>query len=154
MRRSFLAPVALLIGTGFAQTPDLVIRSSVREVLLDVVVRDAHGHLITNLKPGEVTVYEDGARQDVRSFRLVAGSEVRIEDQKQAAEAQAAGTRLAAPRNARPPVNPLRTVNVVCLILNDLNPETRAFAFESARQVLDDETGSHNKQRDVGSRKG
>ncbi len=148
MRRSFLAPVAMLIGASFAQvrgdaapqnttpSPDVVIRSSVREVLLDVVVRDAHGHLINNLKPGEVTVYEDGIRQDVRSFRLVAGSEVRIEDEKQAAEAQAAGTRLAAPRNARPPVNPLRTVNVVCLILNDLNPETRAFAFESARKFV------------------
>src|ERR1035438_8748979 len=151
MRRSFLAPVAMLIGASFAQvrgdaapqnttpSPDVVIRSSVREVLLDVVVRDAHGHLINNLKPGEVTVYEDGIRQDVRSFRLVAGSEVRIEDEKQAAEAQAAGTRLAAPRNARPPVNPLRTVNVVCLILNDLNPETRAFAFDSARKFVNDE---------------
>src|ERR1035441_6807720 len=84
MRRSFLAPVAMLIGASFAQvrgdaapqnttpSPDVVIRSSVREVLLDVVVRDAHGHLINNLKPGEVTVYEDGVRQDVRSFRLPA----------------------------------------------------------------------------------
>ena len=82
--------MVLLFGTGFAQAPDVVIRSSVREVLLDVVVRDAHGRLVNNLKPGDVTVYEDGVRQDVRSFRLVAGSEVRAEDAKQAAEAQAA----------------------------------------------------------------
>jgi len=127
MRVCFLVPVGLLIGIGFGQTPDVVIRSSVREVLLDVVVRDAHGHLITNLKAGEVTVYEDGVRQEVRSFRLVAGSEVRVEDQKQAAEA------------TRAPVNPLRTVNVVCLILNDLNPETRAFAFEAARKFVNEE---------------
>ena len=60
----------------------------------------------------------------MRSFRLVAGSEVRIEDQKQAAEA------------TRAPVNPLRTVNVVCLILNDLNPETRAFAFDAPRKAI------------------
>jgi hypothetical protein len=108
-------------------------------VLLDVVVRDAHGHFITNLKPGEVTVYEDGVRQDVRSFRLVAGSEVRIEDQKQAADAQAAGTRLAGSNSKLPPVNPLRTVNSVCLILNDLNPETRAFAFDAARKFVNQE---------------
>ena len=139
MRLCFLVPAALLIGASMGQTPDTVIRSSVREVLLDVVVRDAHGHLITDLKPGEVTVYEDGVRQEVRSFRLVAGSEVRIEDEKQAAEAQAAGTRLAASNGTRPPVNPLRTVNVVCLILNDLNPETRAFAFDSARKFVDQE---------------
>jgi len=132
-------PLTLLIGTSFGQAPDVVIRSSAREVLLDVVVRDAHGHLVTNLQPGEVAVYEDGVRQQVRSFRLVAGSEVRIEDQKQAAEAQAAGTRSAAANATRSAVNPLRTVNVVCLILNDLNPETRAFAFDSARKFVNEE---------------
>jgi len=139
MLRYSLAPVALLIGTGFAQAPDAVLRSSAREVLLDVMVRDAHGHLVTNLKPGEVTVYEDGVRQDVRSFRLVAGSEVRAEDEKQAAEAQAAAASPAAPRTPRPPVNPLRTVNVVCLVLNDLNPDTRAFAFDAARKFVNQE---------------
>jgi len=139
MRRLTLAPVALLIGTGFAQTPEVVIRSSVREVLLDVVVRDAHGRLINNLKPGEVAVYEDGVRQEVSSFRLVAGSEVRAEDEKQAAEAQAAPAPVA-PQNApRQEVNPLRTVNVVCLILNDLNAETRAFAFDAARKFVNQE---------------
>src|ERR1039458_9908871 len=89
--RAFL-PLTLLIANGLAQkpqAPDVVIRSSVREVLLDVVVRDAHGKLVANLKPDEVAVYEDGVRQDVRSFRLVAGSEVHAEDERQAAEAQA-----------------------------------------------------------------
>ena len=81
--------LAMLVGNGLAQAPDVVIRSSAREVLLDVVVRDAHGHLVTNLKPEDIAVYEDGVRQDVRAFRLVAGSEVRIEDERQAAEAKA-----------------------------------------------------------------
>ncbi len=135
--RAFL-PLALLIGHGLAQ--DVVIRSSVREVLLDVVVRDAHGKLVTNLKPEEIAVYEDGVRQDVRAFRLVAGSEVRAEDEKQVAEAQAmAAPTVARSSAARPPINPLRTVNVVCLILNDLNADTRAFAFKSARQFVDKE---------------
>ncbi len=158
MSRAFL-PLALLIADGLAQTPqapEVVIRSSVREVLLDVVVRDAHGKLVTNLKPEEITVYENGVRQDVRAFRLVAGSEVRIEDERQAAEAKATGTQAAGTQAAtasptapaRPPVNPLRTVNVVCLVLNDLtaaspgrslaNP-TRPFAFEAARKFIDNE---------------
>src|ERR1017187_2512839 len=72
-------------GSGL---PDVVIKTTAREVLLDLVVRDAHGKLVTNLKPEDITVLEDGVRQDVRSFRLVAGSEVRVEDEKQAAEAQ------------------------------------------------------------------
>jgi VWFA-related protein len=138
--RTFLS-LALLIANGVAQTPqapDVVIRSSVREVLLDVIVRDAHGKLVNNLKPEEITVFEDGVRQDVRAFRLVAGSEVRAEDEKQAAEAKATAAPAAAPA-PRPPVNPLRTVNVVCLILNDLDKCTRAFAFEAARKFVDKE---------------
>ena len=147
-----LLPLALLTANGLAQAPqapDVVIRSSAREVLLDLVVRDAHGKLVTNLKPEDVTVYEDGVRQDVRSFRLVAGSEVRVEDERQAAEAQAAPGTMLAPA-ARPPLNPLRTVNVVCLVLNDLtastpaipldlsNP-TRTFGFQAARKFIDNE---------------
>ena len=140
--RTFL-PLALLIANGWAQTPqasDVVIRSSAREVLLDLVVRDAHGKLVTNLKPDEIAVYEEGVRQDVRAFRLVAGSEVRLEDEKQAAEAKAAAAPAAADSPApRPPVNPLRTVNVVCLIMNDLDKCTRSFAFEAARKFVDQE---------------
>jgi VWFA-related protein len=142
-------PLALLAASGLAQAPDVVIRSSVREVLLDVVVHDAHGKLVTNLKPEEITVYEDGVRQDVRAFRLVAGTEVHAEDEKQAAEAKAtAAPAPAASPAARPPVNPLRTVNAVCLILNDLtaaspgaslaNP-TRLFAFEAARKFINNQ---------------
>src|ERR1039458_7558515 len=152
--RAFL-PLALLIANGLAQTPqapDVVIRSSAREVLLDLVVRDAHGKLVTNLKPEEVAVYEDGVRQDVRSFRPVAGSEVRIEDERQAAEAKAGGTQAdaASPTApaARPALNPLRTVNVVCLVLNDITAAspgdslmdpTRPFAFDTARKFINNQ---------------
>jgi VWFA-related protein len=150
MRKCTPFALAVLIGIGFghvrcegapqdtASGRDNVIRSTVREVLLDMVVRNSHGHLVTDLKPGEVMVYEDGVRQNVRAFRLVAGSEVRIEDEKQTAEVQAAGSKLPGSK-PHPPFNPLRAVNVVCLILNDLNPETRAFAFDSARKFVDRE---------------
>src|SRR5450755_2195019 len=140
MRWRFFVAIAGLAGAIGAQTgpPDVVIRSTSNEVLLDVMVRDAHGRLIANLKPDEIAVYEDGVRQSVRSFRLVAGSEVRIEDQKQIVEAQTAAP-VAGRGGIRPAVNPLRTVNVVCLILSDLNPETRAFAFESARKFVNNE---------------
>src|SRR5580698_422517 len=51
--------------------PGLTIRQSVQEVLLDVSVRDAHGRIVKNLKPGDLQVFEDGVRQDVKSFKLV-----------------------------------------------------------------------------------
>ena len=146
IRRAFL-PLALLTVNGLAQAPqpsDVVIRSSAREVLLDLVVRDAHGKLVTNLKPEDVTVYEDGIRQDVRSFRLVAGSEVRLEDERQAAEAQAAAAKTMPPGPAPgPAVNPLRTINIVCLILNNKWLEgydnTRGFTFEAASKFVEKE---------------
>ena len=143
MRVSSVLSATLLIGTCVAQqtVPDskVVIRSSTREVLLEVVVRDAHGKLVKKIDPEQVSVYEDGIRQEIRSFRLVQGSEVRAQDEKQVA-AQAA-VAPPAPGNAtpRPPFNPLRTVNVVCLVLNDLTSDTRAFAFDAAKKFVDKE---------------
>src|SRR5215472_4681400 len=52
-----------------------LIRSTRREVLVDLVVRDKHHRLITNLRPAEVEVYEDGVRQKINAFGNVAGRE-------------------------------------------------------------------------------
>jgi len=57
----------------------------------------------------------------VRSFRLVAGSVVRQADERQAAEVRSAADSAALPAPGRPPVNPLRTVNLVCLVLSNLD---------------------------------
>ena len=123
---------ALLIGTALAQQPDF--QSQAREVLLEVVVRDAHGKLVTKIDPAQLSIYEDGVRQEIKSFRLVPGREVRAEFEREAALAATKPEALHIDAAPRPPSNPLRTVNVVCLILNDLNPETRAFAFDAARK--------------------
>ena len=142
MRVSAFFSAAVLIGAGIAQqtAPDsnVVIRSSTREVLLEVAVRDAHGRLVKKIEPGQVEVYENGVRQQIRSFRLVQGSEVRAEDEKQIS-AQTSGAIPVPGIHAPPPFNPLRTVNVVCLILNDLTPETRSFAFDAARKFVNNE---------------
>ncbi len=141
MRRLSFLFVASVAGALSAQTavPDVVIRSSSNEVLLDLVVRDAHGKLVKNLKAEDVSVYEDGIQQKVSSFRLVAGTEVRAEDIKQAAQLQTLGAGPTVPGRPRPAVNPLRTVNVVCLILSDLDANTRGLAFQSARQFVNNE---------------
>lgn len=39
----------------------------------------------------------------------------------------------------RPAINPLRAVNIVCLILSDLRPDTRTFAFDAARKFVNRE---------------
>ena len=50
------------------------IHATVNEVALDLVVRDKKGRLVKNLKPGDVEIYEDGVRQEIRSLRLVSGA--------------------------------------------------------------------------------
>jgi VWFA-related protein len=145
MRRfdSFLTLGPLLVVSAFSQqtAPDsnVVIKSSTREVLLEVAVRDAHGRLVTKIDPAQVSVFEDGVRQEIKSFRLVQGRELRSEDDQQTAQAAATPAARSGGNAPRPAFNPLRTVNVVCLILNDLTPETRAFAFESAKKFVNKE---------------
>ncbi len=142
MRTIPLVTAFALMGVGIAQqtAPDsnAVIRSSTREVLLEVGVRDSHGRLVKKIEPGQVEVYENGVRQEIRSFRLVPGSEVRAQDDAQI-KLQTSGSIPIPGVRAAAPFNPLRTVNVVCLILNDLTPETRGFAFDAARKFVNNE---------------
>jgi VWFA-related protein len=49
------------------------IRVSTDLVSLDVVVRDEKGQFVTDLKPSDMTVYEDGVKQEVMSFVMVHG---------------------------------------------------------------------------------
>ena len=144
MRVTHLLFATLIIPTSIGQQAipgadsKPTFQSSAREVLLEVIVRDAHGKLVTKLDPSQVSVYEDGVRQDIRSFRLVPGREVRAEVEKEMA--QVAATQPAVLGSVkRLPSSPLRTVNVVCLILNDLDPDTRAFAFDAARKFVNKE---------------
>jgi VWFA-related protein len=141
MRAVAIAFATVLIGSGAAQetTPDPnpTFKSSAREVLLEVAIRDPRGRLVNKVDPSQVTVYEDGVPQTIRSFHLVQGREVREQDAKQMA--QTALTEPASTNGARAPFNPLRTVNLVCLILNDLGPDTRAFAFDAARKFVNKE---------------
>src|SRR5215216_7272459 len=43
------------------------------EVQVDLVVKDKKYRLVKDLEPGDIEVYEDGVRQDLKSLRLVNG---------------------------------------------------------------------------------
>src|SRR5262249_27546800 len=47
------------------------IRIGTAEVALHVIVRDKKGHPVRDLSRSDFEVYEDGARQNIESFRLV-----------------------------------------------------------------------------------
>jgi VWFA-related protein len=53
-----------------------VMRATTRMVLVDVIATDRNGNPVTDLKPGDFTVLEDGNRQQVRSFNFQHPGEV------------------------------------------------------------------------------
>lgn len=103
-----------------AQTGPATVKLNVDEVLLDVVVRDRKGKPISDLKPGELTVSDGGAKQTFTSFRLVRGSEV--------VTANGSATKL----------DPLRQIRLVVLAFENLGDieqrrQARAAALDLVR---------------------
>jgi VWFA-related protein len=84
----FTILVVLLLGTGVARArqapaaksdaakPSQVIRSGIDLVTSDVIVRDARGKFISDLKPVDFEVYEDGVRQEIVTFLMSHGGRI------------------------------------------------------------------------------
>ena len=71
---------ALLVAAALAPLPAPAqqaaaptVKTTVDEVLLDLIVRDKKGKPVTDLKPEDLTVLDNGAKQTLTSFRLVSG---------------------------------------------------------------------------------
>src|SRR3954467_2575573 len=99
LRFASLATAALLFLP--AQVP--TIRTTVDEVLLDLIVRDKKGKPVTDLKPEDLTVFDNGVKQKLTSFRLVSGAE-------------AIGT-----NGAKTALDPFRQVRLVTLAFEAMN---------------------------------
>jgi VWFA-related protein len=129
----FLASLILPAPVIWAQDsapsdPGLTIRQSVQEVLLEVTVRDGKGRIVKNLKPGDLQIFEDGARQEVRSFKLV---QVQTES-----KGKAAGGQAAAGASPAAPANPLKAVNLVCIVFANLDAFTKPYATNAVKDFL------------------
>lgn len=123
-------PLFLFFGLATAQTPlaaqpTPTIRATASEVLLDLVVRDKRGKPVKNLKLGDVEIYEDGVRQDVKSFRFVGARE---------AQQQQVGVKEFAPGSAPP--RPLRAVNLICIVFHNLDAISRGRAIAAVQEFL------------------
>lgn len=97
------------------------------EVALDVVVRDKKGRPIKDLSASDFQVYEDGAQQQITSFRLVA---------KEPTEPTTSTTEAARAESPTGPAtsesDPLRRLSVVALVFDRLSPNARALAHKAA----------------------
>lgn len=122
-----LSLAAVLAGVGCSVAQNPVILSTRKEVVLDLVVRDRRGHLVADLRPEEVQVYEDGVRQKIASFRNVGGHE---QLQAESAAAQLAG------QGAAGPVNALRESNFVSIVFAPMALKDLAFAREAVSSFL------------------
>jgi VWFA-related protein len=143
--------VFLLCQTFSAQQPVAnkneqipIIHTTTREVLLDVVVRDKHHHPITDLKPEEITVYEDGVPQKITVFRSVQGAE-ELQNERSISQAQNATQTqtITTPTNSAPAatgLNSLRQVNFVSIVFAQVAPLNLDFARQAVHEFLKSDT--------------
>jgi VWFA-related protein len=109
----------------------LVLRSTTQEVLLDFIARDKHQKLVTDLRPEDIEILEDGVQQTVRSFQYRSGHEEPAPQNRPAAPRPGGSQRYAE----------LSQINVVSLVFEGLSPATRTQATQAARDFLANEAG-------------
>ncbi len=118
---------------GEADRP--VIHTTTREVLLDMVVRDKHHHPVTDLRPDEVEVYEDGVRQNVRVFRSIQGTE-QMETERSIAGTQKTPALTMRTGDDAHPLNSMRQVNFVSIVFAEIAPLNLEFARQAVLEFL------------------
>lgn len=133
MNRSLL-PLFVLVfsaATALAQVPRVaptppvdedVVKITTSLIQVDVTVTDSRGRVISDLKPEELEIYENGKKQAISNFSFISNVRERVERPE------------ARDRNAPiVPMTPLRQENVrrtVALVVDDLT-----LSFESIYQV-------------------
>ena len=116
--------LATVPWAGRAQTPN--VKGGIDEVLLDITVRDKKGKPITDLKPQDVTVVDNGVKQKLTSFRLVRGAE---------AISQAGATTK---------LDPLRQIRLVTLAFEALGEgDQRQMARTAALALINGDQGTN-----------
>jgi VWFA-related protein len=103
-----------------------VVKATAEEVVLDFIVRDKKGKPVTDLKPEDLSVLDNGAKQEFTSFRLVQGAE--------ALSQGGTVTRL----------DPLRQLRLVTLAFEALGePDQRKRARAAALDLLNGQQGAN-----------
>ncbi len=129
MKLAISAALFLLIPASPAlpqQPADSTVKSNVDEVLLDIVVRDKKGKPVTNLKPDDLTVTDNGVKQTILSFRQVRGAEA----------ISAAGASM--------PLDPLRQIRLVTLAFEPFAaPDQRKLARTAALDLVKGDQGTN-----------
>ena len=135
--RAIAILAAFAVSTGVAQKsqtqkdPQVVLRSTSQEVLLDFIARDKHQKLVADLRPEDIEVLEDGVPQKMRSFAYHDGREAPVGDAGNVAPRLPGSQRY----------QELGQVNVVSLVFEGLSSESRGQATRAAKDFLASEAG-------------
>lgn len=110
------------------------------EVLMDAVVKDKKGALVKDLQASDFEVFEDGVKQEIRSFRLVTRDR-RAEEQERAATpgVETTPAQPTVTRRAGPPAS-ARPLGAVALVFDRLSAEARIRARDAALSYVGTET--------------
>ena len=129
---NFALLFVLLSLSAFAQAPPKAqtdqtprIQAGTEEVLLDVVVRDKKGKLLTGLKPTDFTVSDNGDQRPIKSFRIIQGTE----------EISGGGGATSAPKQ----LDPLRQLRLITLVFQGIDANSAKLARDAATQLLKSE---------------
>ncbi len=122
----FTASVAKPARTRQTSQAPTVAKTNVDEVVLDIIVRDKRGKPITDLTQSQVTVSDNGVKQNLTSFRLVQGSEAITEN------------------GAKTTLDPLRQIRLVTLAFEPLGEaDQRLRAREAALDLVKGQQGTN-----------
>ncbi|HEY0795299.1 MAG TPA: VWA domain-containing protein [Acidisarcina sp.] len=134
---SFLFPLSLSFsGSLLAQAPvadadrPTVIHATTTEVVVDLIVRDKNHHLVTDLQPDDVQLFEDGVPQKVKVFRNIQGEQQLQEEQSRAAKVASGSP------DSAPSLNTLRQVNFVSVVFAQIAPLNLDFARRAVLEFL------------------
>jgi VWFA-related protein len=117
------------------------IRTTTREVILDIIVRDKHHHAVADLRPEEIEVLEDGVKQRINAFHDVQGAEELREEQMQPKSGTATPASGALnPEAPKTPSTTLHELNFVSIVFAQIAPLNLAFARDAVQQFLKSDT--------------
>ncbi len=120
-----------------AQDPPQQASIKTTEVLLDLVVKDKKGRVVKDLTANDLEIYEDGAKQQIESFRLVTRpGERKAEEKKDGAPIPS------------PTVNPVKLtkgendigVSAIALVFDRLSQDGRKRAHDAAMTYVGEDS--------------
>lgn len=109
-----------------------VVRISTNLIQIDMTATDPRGRIVTDLRPDEVEIYENGKKQKITGFNFVSATR----NTQAALRADREPT-----AGMQPPVRPEQVRRTIALVVDDLSlsHESTAFAKKALRSFVDEQ---------------